>query len=527
MKKTLKYIGIIALAASTVLSCKKDSDYISGTISPFISNFDLKKSFKGSDLTLTQEVMKGASSVKGVVISDFTSGNTPAGLLVIQNSRIVGNGIDSIRGIAFNIGADAAKFTTGDSVHVNVEGGVLKRVNNIFQITGISGSAVNKVASNKKINVPVVTIGKLLAEPEVYENRLITIGKTLLEVAPGETFSGDKTINDGSGLATVHTEASAGFSNKALLPSANLTGVIYFDYQNNQVKPRLWMRKGTDATLAAIPIPSPIIITGYLTDPPGTDASATQQNEYIQFIATTDINFAATPFSVVTTNNAGSANPAPANGWATGGARTYKINLTSGTVKKGEFFYVGGSSKLIWGANSTSMASAIWIASVNYVSNAGADFGTATTNLLANSGNIAGIAVFAGTNVNTNTVPLDVIMYGGGNSNSGNVYAAGNPPLGYRITNTDYYSTINPSSEVAEDDKPQYYYGAGTNVNRFGFHATQANPAGSSFVRLGGEYVIKTGVWTVARAVSNITMSLTTKVADLESGTGITVIKNE
>lgn len=519
MKKTLKYIGIIAVAASTILGCKKDSDYISGTISPFISNFDLKKSFKGTDLALTSEVLKGATSIKGVVISDFTSGNTPVGLLVVQNSRIVGNGIDSVRGIAFNIGADAAKFTTGDSVHIKVEGGVLKRVDNVLQIAGIPGSAVNRVATNKSISSPVVTIRQLLNEPEVYENRLITIGTGRFKPLTGETLSGDKIINDGSGLAVLHTETLAGFAGDPLLPSMSLTGVVYYNHRVNPSQPQLWMRNSRDAKELGLAITSPVIITGYLPDPPGTDASETMQNEYIQLLATQDIDFAVTPFSVVTTNNAGSANLAPVNGWATGGARTYKINLTSGAVKKGEFFYVGGTSKLIWGANSTSMSAAKWIASVNYTVNAGADFGNATANLLANSGNIAGMAVFAGTTVTANTVPMDVIMYGGSNSNSGNVYSAGPPAVGYRITNTDYHNTINPS-----DEKQQYFYGAGTNVTRFGFQITQSNPTGGSFVRLGGVYIIEDGIWNVKRAVTNITMSLATQVSDLESGTGITIL---
>jgi hypothetical protein len=98
-----------------------------------------------------------------------------------------------------------------------------------------------------------------------------------------------------------------------------------------------------------LPKLSPVIITGYLVDPNGSDATY----EYMQFLATRDINFAITPFSIYTTNNAGSTNPFPVQGWNTGGARTYKFNLTSGTVLKGQYFYVGGTNKFINGANST------------------------------------------------------------------------------------------------------------------------------------------------------------------------------
>src|SRR5689334_2844029 len=52
------------------------------------------------------------------------------------------------------------------------------------------------------------------------------------------------------------------------------------------------------------------------------------------------INFEKTPMAVVTCTNAGTAAPnagdAPGAGWATGGGRTYKFNLTSGVVNKGD-----------------------------------------------------------------------------------------------------------------------------------------------------------------------------------------------
>lgn len=518
---------MVAIVATTILSCKKDGDYISGTISPFISNFDLKKSYKGTDLMLTSEVMEGASSIKGVVISDFSSGNTPAGLVILQNSRIVGNGIDSVRGIAFNIGADAAKFATGDSLHIKVEGGILKRINGVLQITGVPATAINKVASGRAIKVPIVSSAQLMASPYIYENTLITMSNTVLEPEPakGDMFAGNKTINDSFGKVTLHTETSANFANVQLPPSANFTGVVYYD---EQTKPQLWIRNIDDSFELALIKPSPMIITGYLPNPGGPEAHATNgANEYIQFLATRDIDFAITPFSVVTNNNAG-ATTNPVNGWATGGARTYKFNLTSGTVKKGDFFYVGGNNKLIWGipkttnpAKSTDISNAKWITSVNYAAVDGAGFGAKLTNLLANSGNPAGIAVFEGITVTATSVPLDVIMYGGGNFNSGMVYSAGPPEVGYRITNTDFYSTINAATR-----KAQPFYAGGSNTIRLGFQIEQIPDDGGGFVRLGGVYKPLTGRWTVGRSLKNIPMSLNSQLSDIETGEGITILEN-
>ncbi len=251
--------------------------------------------------------------------------------------------------------------------------------------------------------------------------------------------------------------------------------------------------------------PSPVIITGYLTDPTGGDAN----QEYIQLMATRDIDFAVTNFAIVTCNNAGT-NPAPATGWAIGGARSYKINLTSGTVKKGKFFYVGGN-KNIWGVGSTDISAANWISSTQYSTVNGADFGAATANLLANSGNVAGISVFAGTTVDANSVPLDIIMYGG----NGTVYAAGPPEIGYRITNTDYYSTINPVTR-----QNQAFYGGGTNKSKLTL------PATGNFSQLGGVYDAITGRWIIGRTVTSIPLSLTSPLSTIETGTGFTSVQN-
>jgi len=518
MKKILINICFIAIMVTAVIGCKRDSDYVGSTPSPFISNFDLKKSFKETELQLTGELLKGANSIKGVVVSDFSSGNSPSGLLVIQNSRTVGNGVDSIRGVAVNLGVDASKYAFGDSVHIKIEGAVMKRMDGVLQIVGVSSASVNKVASGKNVKIPVVNTAQLLAAPNAYESTIVTLSNTVVEPEPSanEMFVGDKIINDGFGRVALHTETSAAFANEKLPPSANFTGIVYFKPQSGMATPQIWMRKLDDAFELPLIKPSPVIITGYLPDPQSTDANY----EYVQLLATRDINFSQTPYSLVTTNNAGSTNPFPVNGWAIGGARSYKINLTSGTVSKGQFFYVGGTTKVIWGVNSTNIASAKWIGSVDYSTVAGADFGTATTNLLANSGNVAGMAVFSGTTVNTTSVPLDVIMYGGSNANSGNVYSAGPPEVGYRITNTDYYTTINPTTR-----RTQNFFAAGTNTNRLGFQITQANPAGGSFIRLGGTYDATSGRWKTGRSLFNVTMRLNSQLVDIETG-GATVLEN-
>ncbi|MCZ4243806.1 DUF5689 domain-containing protein [Pedobacter punctiformis] len=503
MKKIIFYIGVLAVVCSTWAGCKRDSDYIPVKPSPYISNFDLRKLFKDADLQLNTELLGGANAIKGIVISDFRSGNSPAGLLILQNSRTVGSGIDSLRGIAINVGSDASKYIPGDSVHVRIDGGVLKRVNGILQVEGISGASVSKMAANKLVKTQIVSVGGILASPGTYESTLVTIGSALVEPEPvtGETFSGDKTINDGSGKATVHTETTASFASASLLISGNFTGIPFV----NDKKMQLWMRSIDDFRFAVLPKLSPAIISGYLADP---NINPDGNYEYIQFLATKDIDFSKTPFSVYTTNNAGATNPFPTTGWNLGGVRTYKFKLTSGTVSKGQYFYIGGSTKLINGPSSTNISSSKWIASVNYTTATGADgIGAVTTNLLANSGNIAGIAIFEGTTVDVNTVPLDVIFYGG---TGGNFYTAGPPEAGYRITNTDYYSTNNPSTGAK-----QGFMGAGTNTFRLGF------PTAISFASFGGVYDATSGRWLTKRALTSIPLTATSQISVIEGGTAL------
>jgi hypothetical protein len=106
-----------------------------------------------------------------------------------------------------------------------------------------------------------------------------------------------------------------------------------------------------------------IIISGLIANPGGTDSTY----EYVQLVATQNIDFATSNYSVVFTNN-GSA---LATGWIAGNAISYGFNLTSGTVAAGSTFYVGGSGKRISGSGSTDISSLNWIKTINTVTTAG------------------------------------------------------------------------------------------------------------------------------------------------------------
>jgi hypothetical protein len=81
-----------------------------------------------------------------------------------------------------------------------------------------------------------------------------------------------------------------------------------------------------------------LIISEILTNPNGDDSPL----EYVELVATTSINFATTPYTVVFTDNG----TATSNGWKAGSSVTYAFLINSGSVTAGQVVYVGGSSML-------------------------------------------------------------------------------------------------------------------------------------------------------------------------------------
>lgn len=495
------------------IACVKDS-FPGAEISPYISIFDLRNIYKGTDITLTTKNMDGSDSITGVVVSDHSGNNLPDGLLMLQDSRRLG----MARGIAVNIGTDAASYTIGDSVVINVNGGVLKRVNGLLEITGLSGSNVSKRAAGIALPLAKVTVAQILADPDAYECTQAIIVKGGPDPLPSnpEKLAGDKQINDGFGDIILHTSSDATFKDSLMPVLGNFYSVVLDSMgSNGELHPYLCLRTGKDITTLSSTISvTPIVISGYLNNAgneldakgDGTDANY----EYIQFKATRDIDFSVTPYSVVTTNNAGASTPTgyPAQGWATGDLRTYKIDLTSGKAAKGTFFYVGGSTKLLDSKNSASMASLNWIRAFDYSKTNGDGFGTATGNLLANSGNAYGIAVFNGTQVTADSIPLDVIFV----SSGGSLF---NNNIGYRIANTDFYDIIDPLSLQS-----QPFYREGTNTLNLSY-----NSAPGQFNLLGGVYDTNLGRWTTARTLTLVQLTSTSPVSMIESDTASTVIK--
>lgn len=507
MKKIIIYscISVILLG---FLGCEKGS-FPGAEVSPYISMFDLRPLYKGQDVTLTTNKMFGSNEITGVVVSEHSGKNLPAGLLVLQDHRR----LSKIRGISIALGADAANYHPGDSLIINVEGGVLTRIDGILEITNISNSSITKVSSGNPIPLNKVTIAQILENPDDYESTLSVIVKGGFDPLPSPTdvLSGKKVLNDGFGNITLNTNPASLFANNPAPILANFYGIVFNTMgANSELIPEFYLRTSEDvAVLSSVVSIPPAIITGFMSDAKGGDGNY----EYVQLMATKNIDFSVTPFAIVVSNNANASTPTgyPAKGWASGDKRTYKINLTSGSAAKGTFFYVGGKYQLINGSSSTSISASNWIKNYDYVAKNGEGFGTKTSGLMANSGNAFGIALFADSSVTVNSTPVDVIYI----STGGSLYTAGPPAMGYRIANTDFYDIKNP---ITLEDQP--FYRQGTNTLSFKYNASDQG----YFNMLGGVYDTKLGRWIQARDQNNVLLTKDSNIGEIE-GDGATTIK--
>lgn len=235
---------------------------------------------------------------------------------------------------------------------------------------------------------------------------------------------------------------------------------------------------------------SQIVISGYLPNPGGTDGNY----EYVQLVATENINFATTPYTIVWLNNG----TATTKGWVNGGSTSYSFVISSGTVNKGDVFYVGGDGKLISGSGSTDISSLNWLRTINTSTTGGDVFGAANSggSLGNGTGNADAVGVFAGqlTTTDSTKKPIDCVFYGSG---VGTAYVSSTQ--GYTVADNDLYSSS------------QGLMGEGTNTT------IMLNPSSNGFVSLTGTYNTGTKTWTTARTSSSITLSLSSVAADIAS----------
>lgn len=180
-----------------------------------------------------------------------------------------------------------------------------------------------------------------------------------------------------------------------------------------------------------------LLISEFLQNPAGTDSPF----EYVEFIATDNIDFTTTPYTVIVSNNG----TATTDGWISGGSLSYAFEITTGSVSTGDVVYVGGSSMMPTGTKLRML-------------DTGADPGDGgigsanTSGVFGNGGsNCDGIAVFnmAASAITNSTVPVDAVFYGTGVGSA----EVNSGTDGYQLPVNDLYNggKLSSSSFVALD----------------------------------------------------------------------------
>jgi len=518
MKHNKIYTLLLLFTILVGAGCKKNNE-AAGTLSPVTSVEDVRALYKGAELTISKGQLMDATKITGTVVSNPDSGNVRTGHVVIQQTAR-----NKTRGIILVL-SDAASYKIGDSLSVVIEGSRLVRAEGGLQLTNMAAGAVTKIATGRNRRITITSSYEITQKPDIYESMLVQVSAATINPVPlpADVMAGDKIAVNGADSITVHTETTASFAAVKVPASASFTGIVFAGPQAaGKTTYQIWPRTGADISDRIAPVDPngpqlgkfPVLITGFVNDSKGSDGN----NEYFQFLATRDIDFEKTSMAVVTCTNAGTAAPyagtAPAGGWATGGGRTYKFNLTTGSVKKGEFFYVGGNNKKINGPNTTDLSSSKWIRSIAYVTNGGDGFGSASSGLLPNSGNAGGIAIFEGTNITETSVPVDVVFFGGTGRTT--IFNA-TDNFGYRIVDNDHYQVKDAAGAA---DQPFFFQGTNTYIIP---HQPTADLG--IFVKLGGTYNVGTKLWDVPRAHTFYQMNAASAVTEIETN-NVTTLAN-
>lgn len=231
--KNIKSASGILLLMLFLQSCIKDYDNpAEGTRGELLTLFSLKQAYQGSEVTLSTDVLGGASKIQGVVISDKAGLNIEPGTFVLQQTFASSNSAgDVTRGVIIKVNGGSADYNFGDSLVINVTGAKLDRINGKLTISNISTDKITTAATGKTPLVRYVTQGMLSVNMEQYESTLISMHADVVDYAPGTTLAGLRKLNDNSGTDVyTYTLSTASFASTQVPVNAQFNGIAtYFN----------------------------------------------------------------------------------------------------------------------------------------------------------------------------------------------------------------------------------------------------------------------------------------------------------
>lgn len=156
-----------------------------------------------------------AKKVRGIVISDKDNGNWTGRNLVLQ---------DESGGIVIRFTANHS-FALGEDIEINISGQELSEFNGLLQVNNVPNANAISFGPGTMPAAREATIAEILNNLEEWESTLVKI--ISVTFTEGGTFSGSKTLDDGTGTIISFTRTDASFANDNVPTAAfTLTAVV-------------------------------------------------------------------------------------------------------------------------------------------------------------------------------------------------------------------------------------------------------------------------------------------------------------
>ena len=211
MKKNLS--AALLFVICVLCACKSDPDWAAGTLNPTVAINDIRSLYKDGNLRLTAELLAGAVQTCGIVSSNYTEGNIPEGVVVVQNTRR-----SKTSGIAVYVGELASTFQQGDSLLLRIEDKILTRENGVLTIRALDEEDITVLSRGHRLNPIPVKVSALLSDPGQYESVLIKITNCVPVETPGggATYEGGLAVDDGTGMVTIGVREGTALASKTV-----------------------------------------------------------------------------------------------------------------------------------------------------------------------------------------------------------------------------------------------------------------------------------------------------------------------
>ncbi|MEQ8704621.1 MAG: DUF5689 domain-containing protein [Phaeodactylibacter sp.] len=161
--------------------------------------------------------------INAVVISDVDAGNTTGRNMVVQ---------DETGGIVVRF-TDNHSFALGEEVEINVGGNELSEFSGLLQINAVDNAAAMSMGNGTMPEPRNATVQEILDNAEAWESTLVLVSD--IAFTEGGTFSGAKTLDDGTGTIATFTRNQATFSGSTVPDGTFALTAMVSDFDGAQL----------------------------------------------------------------------------------------------------------------------------------------------------------------------------------------------------------------------------------------------------------------------------------------------------